>query len=694
VILFIVGSTLLGAEPATPASTEALLCLHHILLADREISANNLARAEELLDACPSVQRRWEWHYLKRQCQGSALSLRDAGRHVVFSPDGKQIAVGDKGVKLLDAATGNELRGFESDQIGRISRVAFRPDGKQVAALSHNAVAVWDTEGGTLVFLKHISASFQAGLAYSPNGKWLATPEGSRGKASGIKLWESASGKEIADFRGHIGPVNGIAFAPDGKRLVSASEDMTIKFWDVEKSEEITTLRGHSSAVRTLAFSPDGKRLVSTTGSAVIVWDAIALKRLYGMGTAKQNVVDVNGKTVAQSPPPFRNGASAVIFTPDGERLVTGRYDGSIHFHNAATGEELFALFGHHGAPTSLSFRADGQLASADSEGTVKVWDVGRSSAVRTLLGHANAVNAVAFSPDGKLLASCSPDQTVRIWDLATGKDRLTVRHYDDRVKAFQPVQAVLFSPDGQRLYSAGSDRHMRAWNAQTGKPLFAVKDLQPPLAVSPDGKRFGAVAEQGVSIGDTETGKITHTIKARRPDGLTFSPDSKWIALCDGDWTGEATIQMWDAATGKELQSFRGQEGRPYSLTFSPDGNWLITAAGVPHKSGAVVIWDTATGKMIRTLRGHSQIVTSVAISPDGKRIVSADDSERAKVWNAELGLEILSYPNAGRFVTFSADGQWLATAGHFWSPTENWLGQIRLYDGRPLPAAKKTSP
>src|SRR5262249_39929077 len=142
-VLVVLAARLGGAEPAA-APADALHYLYHIVLADRAIAANDLARAESLLEGCPPAQRRWEWYHLEGRCQARSLSLPKAGRCVALSPDGKQLAAGDDGIRLLDAVTGKELRHFTDDQVSRITQVVFRPDGKHVAGISHNAVGVWD----------------------------------------------------------------------------------------------------------------------------------------------------------------------------------------------------------------------------------------------------------------------------------------------------------------------------------------------------------------------------------------------------------------------------------------------------------------------------------------------------------------------------------------------------------------------
>jgi WD40 repeat protein len=229
-----------------------------------------------------------------------------------------------------------------------------------------------------------------------------------------------------------------------------------------------------------------------------------------------------------------------------------------------------------------VAFSPDGQrLASGSHDQTVRIWDVAAGKELFTLKGHAGTTWDVAFSPDGRRLASASFDQTVKIWDSATGKELFTLKGHTDE------VNSVAFSPDGQRLASASADKTVKIWDTATGKELFALKG---------------------------HTGDV---------NSVAFSPDGQRLA------SAGSTVKIWDSATGKELLALKGHTGYVRSAAFSPDGQRLATGGG-----STVKIWDSATGKELLALKGHAGPVMSVAFSPDGRRLASGSRYGSILLW------------------------------------------------------------
>lgn len=197
--------------------------------------------------------------------------------------------------------------------------------------------------------------------------------------------------------------------------------------------------------------------------------------------------------------------------------------------------------------------------------------------------GHTSAIYGVAFSPQGKRLASASRDETLKLWDAATGQMLLALEGHTDT------VTSVAFSPDGQRLASASRDKTVRVWDAATGQQTLALEG---------------------------HTDAVT---------SVTFSPDGQRLASASWD----KTVKLWDAATGQQTLTLRHHYG-VYSVAFSPDGERL----GSGNKAGSVKVWDVATGQETLTQKGHLRYVSSVAFSPDGQRLASASADGTVKVW------------------------------------------------------------
>jgi WD40 repeat protein/predicted Ser/Thr protein kinase len=548
-----------------------------------------------------------------------------------------------------------DLRGFEWYYLWRL----YHHNG-EICSLQHQA-QVWTT-------------------AFSPDGKVLATGD----DAGQLTVWDAATHQHLAAVKAHEKCIWQVAFSPDGRKLATASGDWTVKLWDSATLLEIATLGGHTGKVHAVAFSPDGKRVASGgEDAAARFWDVETGRQVMKVDTAtglRSLAFSPDGKMLAvgavlwdaTTGKKLRGlygkagaGVDAVKFSPDG-RLFAFPVGNAVSMRDVSSGEEMAVFKGHTGPVRSLAFSADGKmLATGSQDRTVRIWDMAAKAAINVSKGHEGEIWSVSFSPDSRTLATSSDDFTARLWDLTAGSD---VTHLNTNHRAM-----VAFSPDGQMLATARRGSIVSVWDARNGRQLAALEAgaAQWSVAFTPDGKKI-AIDEMGkVKLWDVATQKLVLTIQAHSAEvaSLSFSPDGQTLATASHDHSAK----LWDLATGQQVLALLGHSDLVTTVAFSPDGGTLATAS----YDNTVKLWEARTSREIATLRGHTQPVFSVAFSPDGKILATGSTDSTAKLWDAITGRALATLGgHAGHVnsVAFSPDGRRLATAGD--------EGFIRLWD------------
>ncbi|MEH2421798.1 MAG: serine/threonine-protein kinase [Nostoc sp.] len=284
----------------------------------------------------------------------------------------------------------------------------------------------------------------------------------------------------------------------------------------------------------------------------------------------------------------------------------------------------------------------------------------------KSLKGHSSDVNSVAFSPDGKTLASGSDDQTIKLWNLASGQEIHTLEGHSNW------IWTVAFSPDGKTLASGSADKTIKLWNLETGKLIRTLQghsDGVSSVAFSPDGKTLasgGASKDMKIKLWNLETGKLIRTLEGHTNGvvSVVFSPDRKTLA--SGSW--DKTIKLWNLETGKLIRSLQGNTGPILSVAFAPDG--VTFASGSKDKT--IKLWNLKTGKLIHTLKGHNDKVNSVAFlrnpTSNGVTLVSGSSDKTIKLWNPVTGKQIRTLETDSGYIyaiAISPDGQTIAAGG-----------------------------
>ena len=522
---------------------------------------------------------------------------------VALAPDGKSIAVGgNQGVRILELATGKELRTLKTAGFLNANAIAYSPDGKVLGALEFTGrIQFWNPATGEAtgqVMPPPPAAGGVArngtGINFSGDGKYVAVAHESFGATtkSSITVYEVATGKQVAQ----VEPIHNSAvrsyFSGDGKLLVTAGQffsrpgtieppekqkeiNQTLELWDPATGKEVRKVRSESATgVVNVAFSPDGKQMVAAFQTGGIV--------IFDPETGKE-VRRLAGR---------RNIGTFLAYSPDGRTLAAGSFDGVVQTWNIASGKRL----GLYGSPSGLTSRllytSSGKLLAYGTYGqAVFVRDVLAEKMLTPTVGHQGSISSILFSADGKQVATAGNDGMVCYWDAAGKETGRVLLHIDE---------------------NAG----MTTYGVRLGS-----------IVLSPDGKHALASTPLGISLFEMVKGREVCTLSQNFFGGqpmAVFSPDGSQLVTVFPDFQNrKPQLHLYDVGSGQELRKLDGPLGTINGISFSPDGKWVAAVSsnfqGV--QTAEVRVWETATGKSLWQQERKQSFLQKVAFRPTARR-------------------------------------------------------------------------
>ena len=483
---------------------------------------------------------------------------------------------------------------------------------------------------------------------------------------------------------GHAGPVVSVAFSPDGRFALSGSEDKTLKLWDIKTGKEIRTFRGHGGPVTHVAFTADGKFALSGSlpvsfssyfnlknefAAAGLTWGDAMSEKAWDIASGKETSLDHVSPVDISRFRQLSHGGKLDLFTyPSNEAQRYKLNDGDVALYDIGNNKVIRIFKGHKATVDQMRFSPDGKYAASGSrDKTLRLWDIATGKEIGTF-GHTDWVRCLSFSPDGKSIASGGSDRAIKLWDIQTGKVTRTFA-------GNQQVFSVAFSPDGKKILSGGYDNMLQMWDVATGQEVMTFKGevAKDSIAIySPEGKYFlsGGIGVP-LKLWDVATVAKVRTYEGQPPPAA-FSPDGK--SILSYNWKN---LKLLETATGREIKTYEKLNiNWGDTIKISPDGKYLLAGTGKTLK-----LLDVVSGEEITALPGHAKNINSVAFSPDGKYALSSADYDNAvKLWDIGAGKEsgtFAGHLTAVWSVAFSADGRFALAGGE-----ANGAGMATLWD------------
>lgn len=536
--------------------------------------------------------------------------------------------------------------------------------------------AMQSVDATRAVLLGHRDTVFDG--RFSPDGRRIVTASQDRF----ARVFEADSGRLLLQLVGHTDKVVHAEFSSDNQRIVTAGFDRTARIFDVESGRQLLVLDQHQDRVEGAVFSPDSHRIATASRDGLV--------RIFAADTGRLLT------TLAG----HGNAVGTVIFSPDGHQVATASYERIARVFDAHDGRLLFKLKGHRERVVNVAYSSDGRrLVTASTDRTARVYSSERGLFLAELQGHRDAVWSAVYSPDGRRIVTASADRVARVFDAETGALLVELRGHQ------ASVWSAVFNPAGDRILTASYDKTAGIYDVDTGRQLIRLEghgDNINSACFSPDGSRALTTShDKTARVFATEPSNLLKVLSGHRGavvDGL-FSPDGNRIVTASYDniariydaksgvalanlqhpdrvedveyspdgrlvltASSDGISRLFDAGSGKLLSEFVGHEGRVIRASFSSNGRLVATAS----YDKTVRIFDVNCASPLQVLRGHQGPVIGVRFSGTGSRIITSSHDTTARVFDVASGEQRLVLSHQGKVydASFSPDGSRIVTA------------------------------